>query len=57
MNLQFEDYLKDVFAKDYMGTDDDMPEAFDVWISDMDHHDLEKYMYSFKATQPNLKII
>lgn len=28
----FEDYLRDIHAENYMGTDDDMPEAFDDWV-------------------------
>lgn len=24
--------LEEIHAKDYMGTDDDMPEAFEAWI-------------------------
>ena len=31
----FENYLKDIFSKDYMGTDDDMPDRFESWLSDM----------------------
>jgi hypothetical protein len=48
MNLQFEDYLKDVFAKDYMGTDDDMPEAFEAWFCDLSANELNSYTKQFQ---------
>lgn len=30
----FEDYLRDQYAEHYIGTDDDMPDAFDKWLTD-----------------------
>lgn len=30
---EFEDYLKDFHAEEYLGTDDDMPDAFDDWMN------------------------
>lgn len=30
----FEDFLKNEHAKEYHGTDDDMPDAFDHWLED-----------------------
>jgi len=38
----FEEYLKDVHAKQYIGGDDDMPDAFDKWLCEMDMDDLMK---------------
>jgi hypothetical protein len=32
----FEDYLKDQFGKIYMGLDDDMSDAYEHWISNLD---------------------
>lgn len=32
----FEDYLKAVHAEGYTGTDDDMPDAFDAWVSQLE---------------------
>lgn len=29
------DILRDVHAKNYNGTDDDMPDAFENWLSDL----------------------
>jgi len=31
-----EHYLQEKHAEEYMGTDDDMPEAFDAWMLDLD---------------------
>lgn len=36
----FEDYLQQVHAEDYIGTDDDMPDAFDNWVGDLDNTEL-----------------
>ena len=36
----FEDFLKEWHGKDYHGTDDDMPDAFDAWLSEIDQEDL-----------------
>lgn len=33
----FEEFLNEYFAKDYTGTDDDMPEAFEAWLEKQDH--------------------
>ena len=32
----FEDFLKDTHTEDYHGTDDDMPDAFDNWLAELD---------------------
>lgn len=32
----FEDYLRDIHAETYKGTDDDMSDNFNTWIGDMD---------------------
>ena len=32
----FESYLQEIHAEDYHGLDDDMPDAFDAWVSDLD---------------------
>lgn len=39
----FEDYLQFVHSKGYMGTDDDMPDKFDAWMSDLDIEELIEY--------------
>jgi len=39
----FEDYLKEIHAQDYHGTDDDMPDAFEEWASELDDEQVEKH--------------
>ena len=39
----FEDYLKEVHANEYTGTDDDMPEAFEYWLSNLDVENIISY--------------
>jgi hypothetical protein len=39
----FEDYLIEIHANQYVGLDDDMPDAFDAWLCDMDRDDLIDY--------------
>lgn len=36
----FENYLQEVHAEDYLGTDDDMPDAFDYWVTNLDNAEL-----------------
>jgi len=39
----FEQYLKDIHAINYMGTDDDMPEKFETWLANQDIDTLMSY--------------
>lgn len=32
----FEEYLEEEFAQEYKGLDDDMPEAFNEWLSSLE---------------------
>lgn len=32
----FTQFLQEIHAKDYHGTDDDMPDAFEKWIGEQD---------------------
>ena len=34
-----EKYLQELHAEEYMGTDDDMPEAFDTWLVELQVED------------------
>ncbi len=49
----FEDYLQEEHAKDYHGTDDDMPDAFDHWLSELQADDFlrlgDEYGEAIKA--------
>jgi hypothetical protein len=40
---KFEDYLINVHAKQYVGTDDNMPDAFDDWLSNLDCQEIIEY--------------
>ena len=45
--LNFDDYLKKVHAKQYLGTDDDMCDDFDNWIVEMSQSDFINYQARF----------
>lgn len=39
----FENYLQDIHASNYMGTDDDMLDNFDNWLSNLDGEEYINY--------------
>lgn len=39
----FEDFLRSMHAEDYHGTDDDMPDAFDDWLTNLEPEELISY--------------
>lgn len=39
----FEDFLEDKHGEDYMGTDDDMPDAYENWMSNLDVQEVIDY--------------
>lgn len=43
MTNLFENYLKEAHAKQYFGIDDDMPDAFENWLSNLDIEELLQY--------------
>jgi hypothetical protein len=43
----FEDYLRDIHAVDYTGLDDDMPDHFDNWISQLENEELLAHANKF----------
>jgi len=43
MKQTFEKYLKDVHCFTYTGTDDNMPDDFDNWLSQLDGEEYIKY--------------
>ena len=43
----FTDYLRDIHAIDYTGLDDDMPDHFDNWVTDMDIATIEDHANKF----------
>lgn len=36
MKKTFENYLRELHAKDYTGTDDDMSDDYEAWLSEFD---------------------
>jgi hypothetical protein len=50
MNQHIEDYLKELHAKDYHGVDDDMPDAYDAWLTELQADDWIKILADFEAT-------
>jgi hypothetical protein len=42
-NNTFEAFLQEVHARDYMGIDDDMPDAFEAWVTELDNQELGEY--------------
>lgn len=39
---QNEDLLQDIHARNYMGTDDDMPDSFEYWLACLDIEDIKR---------------
>jgi len=52
---KFEDFLMEKHAEDYIGTDDDMPDAFNAWLGDVSVDDWVEYGDEF-AKKINTKI-
>jgi hypothetical protein len=43
----FERYLQDIHALNYHGLDDDMPDAFDSWVSELDVEEVINYAENY----------
>jgi hypothetical protein len=43
MNRTFESFLQERHSKKYIGTDDDMPDAFDSWVAQLDADEFIHY--------------
>lgn len=39
----FDQYLRDIHAKQYTGTDDDMPDDFEFWVSQLKADEIMKF--------------
>ena len=39
----FEDYLKEIHAKEYHGTDDAMSDAFEAWLMEWDTNEIMEH--------------
>ena len=42
-SFPFEEFLKEIYAENYMGTDYDMPQAFDYWSINLNQEELIAY--------------
>jgi len=51
MKDTFEDFLKELHATKYTGTDDDMPEAFDYWLGELDVETLLRCGHAYGMSQ------
>lgn len=47
----FEQYLQDIHAVNYNGTDDNMPEAFENWLSNLDTDSIIQYGQNYGVMQ------
>ena len=47
--MSFEDFLKEVHAQDYMGTDDMMTDSFESWLVDLESDDFLKHAEEWKT--------
>lgn len=48
--MTYEDYLQEKHAKNYTGTDDDMPDNFDAWVSNLDSEETARYIVDYLTT-------
>ena len=50
----FEDFLKEQHAEGYIGTDDDMPDAFEDWVSNLEPENIIEYAELYGRKLSNL---
>lgn len=48
--MSFEKYLQEQHAEDYHGCDDDMPDAFEHWMSERDVQEIVDYAEAWGET-------
>lgn len=46
-----EEKLKESHAGEYIGTDDDMPDAYEDWLMDLTLQELESYLATYKLEE------
>ena len=46
----FEDYLQEKHAEQYTGLDDEMPDDYEAWLSDLDVSELISYGNGYAKT-------
>ncbi len=42
------DYLQDIHAKNYMGTDDDMSDAFETWLVNLSYEEIKELLTPYE---------
>lgn len=47
----FEQFMRDIHAKQYRGLDDEMPDDFSDWLSNMDIQQIVIYEEQFEKTK------
>lgn len=50
MKNDFEEFLSEVHAEDYIGLDDDMPDSFDNWLSNLSIDEIINYANQYANT-------
>ena len=48
--VSFEEFLQEKHMEDYTGTDDDAPDAYEHWISNLDTQEVMDYAEEWGAT-------
>lgn len=48
---KFTSFLEEVHAEEYHGLDDDMPDAFDSWVSNLDGEEYIKFAEAYGKKQ------
>lgn len=51
MKQTFEDFLQDIHGKNYNGLDDDVPDSFDNWLSQLDGEEYIQFAESYGKLQ------
>lgn len=51
MKQTFEEFLQDKHMEDYHGTDDDAPDAYEAWVSNLDIQEVIDYAEKFGEEQ------
>jgi len=54
MEKGFESYLQYIHSKEYTGIKDDMPDAFDAWLDELDADEFIKYGDEFAEEKVGL---
>lgn len=50
--ITFDEFLREKHAENYHGFDDDMPDAFDAWVGELEVEDVIDYAEEMVASIP-----